>query len=132
MSTRAPEEQPVASPREILAEVARLCPEALEAFLVDADGMVVERYSAPRAPSLAEELGPQLIAAIPALAGPAACARLGPFQEWMMQGERGTLLVRRVPLVDLYLVLRVGAPIWTGKARFAARVLAGRLASALI
>lgn len=132
MSLRAPDQEPTASPREILAEAARLCPEALEALLVDADGVLVERYVAPTSPLDSEELGVQIVTAIPALAGASSASKIGAFQEWMLQGDRGTVVVRRVPLVDMFLVVVVPARTWTGKARFTARVLAGRMAAALV
>ncbi len=131
MTLRAPDQEPTASPRDILAEAARLCPEALEVLLVDADGVLVERHRITASPLDAEEVGVQVVAAIPALAGASSASKIGAFQEWMLQGDRGVVIVRRVPLVDMFLVLLVPARTWTGKARFTARVLAGRMAAAL-
>jgi hypothetical protein len=131
VTTRAPDQDGPRTPRELIGEVSRLCPEALELFLVAGDGVIVERSRGEDSSIDADELAVEVIGAVPLLAGLAAASRVGGFQEWTLHGDRGTLIVRRIPLGDMFLVLCVPPGTWTGKARFAARVISGRLASAL-
>ncbi len=101
-----------------------------EALLADAQGVLLARCG-PRAAGDAEEFAVETIAAAPVLGRVAAAARLGRPQEWLIVGERGTLVVRRLGVLELLLALRVPAGEWIGRARFAARVAAGRLTQVL-
>lgn len=118
-------------PRSLLADAGRLCPEALDLLVVDGDGVLVDRLRLADSPSDMEEIAVEIVAAVPTLARTATAARLGAVQEWQLLGERGLLVIRRVPQIDMFLVLRVPSQVWVGKARFAARILAGQLAAAL-
>lgn len=113
----------------VLADAARLCPSLLGALLVDAEGILVARWEAD--PLLAEEIGVESQSATPPLGRLAASARLGGVAEWSVVGERGLLVVRRVPHHALFVVLRADPSAGLGRARFAARVTAGRLADRL-
>lgn len=114
-----------------MRDAPRLCPGVLEGLLVDTEGVLVEWGGEGPAPPTAEEIGVEAMAAIPALARVTAAGRLGGVREWHLVGERGTLVVRRVPRMHLFVVLRVKSQVNLGRARFAARVLAGRLAEQL-
>jgi predicted regulator of Ras-like GTPase activity (Roadblock/LC7/MglB family) len=115
--------------REALGQVVRVCPAVAEALLTDAQGVLVERFGA--GPVDAEELAVETLAAIPALGRTAAAARIGRPVEWLLVGERGTVVVRRLGALELFLVLRVPAGEWVGRARFAARTVGERLARLL-
>ncbi len=129
--TPIPPSEPDDGLRGLLADAARLCPDVLEALVVDADGVLVAR-SGPDAEALrAEELGVETQSATPVLGRIASTARLGGVAEWHVVGERGLLVVRRVPRMHLFVALRVAPSGWLGRARFAARVTAGRLSEHL-
>jgi predicted regulator of Ras-like GTPase activity (Roadblock/LC7/MglB family) len=114
----------------LLAEVTRACPGVTEALLVDEQGMLVERFQ-PAAAADPEELAVEILAAAPALGRVAAAARIACPVEWLIVGEQGTIVVRRLANLGWCLAVRVPAGEWIGRARFAARVAAGRLAQAL-
>jgi predicted regulator of Ras-like GTPase activity (Roadblock/LC7/MglB family) len=78
-----------------------------------------------------DELAGEALAAVSSVARTAAAARVGAPAEWIIVGAAGTLVVRRLAELDLHLVLRVKPDAWLGRARFAARVAAGRIAQAL-
>ncbi len=99
--------------------------------MVDAEGVLVARAGPGDEPWRAEEVGVETQSATPVLGRIAATARLGGVSEWTVVGERGLLVVRRVPRMQLFVVLRVAASGWVGRARFAARVTAGRLSERL-
>ncbi len=126
-----PPSDPDDGPRGILADAARLCPEVHEALVVDADGVLVACAGPADGSRRAEEVGVETQSATPVLGRIAATARLGGISEWHVVGERGLLVVRRVPRMQLYVVLRVAPTGWLGRARFAARVTAGRLSERL-
>jgi predicted regulator of Ras-like GTPase activity (Roadblock/LC7/MglB family) len=127
----APPSEPDDGLRGILADAVRLCPEVVEALVVDADGVLVAHAGPAREPQRAEEIGVESQAATPVLGRIAATARLGGVAEWHVVGERGLLVVRRVPRMQLFVVLRIAPTGWLGRARFAARVTAGRLSERL-
>lgn len=129
--TPVPPAEPDDGLRGLLADAARLCPEVLEALVVDADGVLVARAGPAGGPLRAEELGVETQSATPVLGRIATSARLGGVAEWHVVGERGLLVVRRVPRMQLLVVLRVAPSGWLGRARFAARVTAGRLSERL-
>lgn len=117
--------------RGILRDASRLCPGVRDRFLIDTEGVLVEWGGEGPAPPAAEEIGVEAMAAIPALARVTAAGKLGGVVEWHLVGERGTLVVCRVPRMHLFVVLRFPAGVSLGRARFAARVLAGRLGEQL-
>ena len=110
----------------LLAGAVRICPGVVEALLVDSEGALVDVH-APGGGSDPAVVAGETMAAVPALGRVAAAARLGRPSEWLMVGERGTLLVHRVGRLELFLILCVTAQEYVGRARFAARVVAGRL-----
>lgn len=118
-----------AAVRDALARVASVCPAIGEALLCDAQGVLVERYGA--GPVDAEELAVETLAAIPGLGRAAVAARVGRPLEWLLVGEKGTIVVRRLGRLELFLVLRVPADEWVGRARFAARIVGERLTELL-
>lgn len=99
--------------------------------MVDADGVLVARAGPADGSGRAEEVGVETQSATPVLGRIAATARLGGVSEWHVVGERGLLVVRRVPRMQLFVVLRVAPTGWLGRARFAARITAGRLSERL-
>ncbi|MBP7146974.1 MAG: hypothetical protein KBD01_05475 [Acidobacteria bacterium] len=117
--------------RGVLADAARLCPGTLEALLVDADGVLLEHHGEPGGGLDPEEIGVEVTTAIPTLARVGAASRLGGIREWLVVGDRGVLLIRRVPGLRLLVVLRIASGTWVGRGRFAARVTAGRIAERL-
>jgi len=128
---RVPPAEPDDGLRGLLTDAARLCPEVVEALVVDADGVLVAHVRPAAEPLRAEEIGVETQSATPVLGRIAATARLGGVTEWHVVGERGLLVVRRVPRMQLFVVLRVAPTGWLGRARFAARVTAGRLSERL-
>ena len=118
--------QPRADISSTLAGVAVICPGLLEALVVDARGLVVERWNRAE-PAFGDEAAVAVVSAIPALGRVAATTRVGRPSEWVLVGEKGTVLLRRIGRLELFLVLRLGSQEWVGRARFAARSLAARL-----
>lgn len=114
----------------VLADAARLCPHLLEVLLVDAEGMVICRAGGGD-PLRTEETAVETQSATPSLGRIAAAARLGGVAEWNVVGERGLLVVRRIPDQALFVVLRAEPAGGLGRVRFAAGVTAGRLADHL-
>ena len=114
--------------RGLLRDAARLCPALEDALLVDAEGILVEAFRPAATAVDQDEVGVEAVGAIPAHGRTAVAARLGAIVEWTLVGERGILVVRRVPGASLYLVLRVPDSEFVGRARFAARMTAQRLA----
>jgi predicted regulator of Ras-like GTPase activity (Roadblock/LC7/MglB family) len=116
--------------RDVLAGAARSCPGVAEVLLVDSQGMLIESYAAGGGTD-PEELAVETMAAVPALGRVAASARVGRPSEWLMVGDRGTLVVRRVGPLELFVVLRVPGDEYVGRVRLAARIVAGRLLDTL-
>ena len=116
--------------RDLLAGAARSCPGVAEVLLVDSQGMLIESYGG-RGGADPEELAVETMAAVPALGRGAASARVGRPSEWLMVGDLGTIVVRRIGLLELFVVLRVPGEEFVGRVRLAARIIAGRLLEAL-
>ncbi len=116
--------------KDILAGAVRHCPDVTDALLADSQGVLVESY-VDGGGADPEELAVQTMAAVPALGRIAASARVGRPSEWLMVGDKGTVIVHRVGSLELFLILRVPAEEFVGKARLAARVLCGRLVEVL-
>ncbi len=124
-----------------LAGVSQVCPGLLEALVVDARGLVLERWSRPEAGGAEGTAGVgggregpggdaaavAMVSAIPALGRVAATTRIGRPAEWLLVGEKGTVLLRRIGRLELFLLLRLTPEEWVGRARFAARTLSARL-----
>ncbi|MCE5246994.1 MAG: hypothetical protein ABFD84_06650 [Candidatus Polarisedimenticolia bacterium] len=117
--------------KDVLADVARVCPGVGEALLVDGQGMLVERFIAAAGGPDPEELAVETMAAALVMGRVAGAGRLGRPAEWVLAAERGTLVVRRIAVLDLFLILRIPLEEWIGRARFAARITAGRIVEAL-
>ncbi len=117
---------------QLLADCVRLCPGATDALLVDSDGVLVESWRHDESSSDADEVAAEGLAATLSVAGFAAASALGQTTEWMLSAEAGFLVVRRVPGAQLVVILRAGSGTLAGRVRFAAKVIAGRMASLLL
>ncbi len=118
--------------QDTLADARRLCPEADVALLVDAQGMLVESYVAEKTGIDAEEVAAEALAATSSMMRLVAASRMGGLNEWLLSGEGGVIVARRIPSCDLLLIVRADSAAWMGRLRFAARVTAGRISSHLV
>jgi predicted regulator of Ras-like GTPase activity (Roadblock/LC7/MglB family) len=114
-----------------MADGAAVCPGLLEACLLDGEGVLVERWVGEGAAVDPEELAVEALAGFRAVESTAAAGRVGATGEWMLAGSAGALVIRPITGTSLLLVLCVGAGEWLGRARFAARLMAERVAAAL-
>jgi hypothetical protein len=111
-----------------LEGAASSCHGILDVLLVDSEGVLVGHWGREPGAVDVEELAVEAIGVVPALGRAGLAGALGPVPEWLVIGERNALLVRRIQDTTLYLMLRVASAEWIGRARFAARVAAGRVA----
>lgn len=78
-----------------------------------------------------EEVAVEFSTAIPPLGRAAVAARLGRPVEWLLSGENGLLVVRRLGNLEYFLLLSASSSTLVGMARFATRMIANRLEAAL-
>jgi len=114
----------------VLEELGRALPGARLAVLLDTEGLVVASRSFGPGPDPAG-LAAVVAACFAGMGRVAVEARLGPGMEWSIAGAGGLLVCRRLPGKELFLAVLVDPGTWQGRARFAARVTAGRLAELL-
>jgi predicted regulator of Ras-like GTPase activity (Roadblock/LC7/MglB family) len=110
-----------------LADAFRLAPGIQSALLVDGEGVLIESASSGDFGLDPEELAVEAIAPIAPLGRLCLAGRLGGVQEWLVAGDRGTLVVRRIEGNELFAVFRAQEAEYLGRVRFAARCVAERI-----
>ena len=110
-----------------LADAFRLAPGIQSALLVDGEGVLIESANSDEFGLDPEELAVEAIAPIAALGRLCLAGRLGGVQEWLVAGESGTLVVRRIEGTELFAVFRARNAEYPGRVRFAARCVAESL-----
>jgi len=117
--------------RGVLEDAARRAPGLLELILVDAEGVLVARSPGRGRSGDAAELAVEAIGAVGHIGRAAVAADVGAVSEWHAVGNRGALIVARVPRAELFVIARVAPGEWLGRARLTARLAASRLADVL-
>ncbi len=118
----------VISLSRLLSEAGRLCPGITDALLVDADGVLIETVRLDDSGVDPDEVAVEGLAAAVAVSRFSAASRLGTPSESLITGEHGVSVIRRVEGADAVVILRAGEDVLAGRVRFAARIIAGRLA----
>jgi hypothetical protein len=91
-----------------------------DVLLVDEEGVLVAADLRARSVDR-EEVAVEVTAAVAGLGRAESAAAIGRASEWIIVGDEGCLVVRRVAGTGLTLVLRGRHEAWVGRVRFASR-----------